>query len=230
MADGKNELQSLAYETRTETVILIDEGQATYTDLILWNTYFKIWAGHIPGPFSVIIACAHASPRTITSGPYPQIVLEERQKIGLHPQEGPTDTPLGLLFDKMELDELYALAVAAKAMPLIDEPLKESIFQWTEGYIAVVCAITKMIGESTMVADGQRRGFLPNGSIKYELGDQLPGGLDVEDIDFAHEKGLLYTERTPIYSRSRRVTFAFPLQRALLQICLCPPMSDLLKE
>ncbi|KAJ7476000.1 hypothetical protein FB451DRAFT_1397371 [Mycena latifolia] len=269
-----NDLRRSALETETETVVFIDEGQATYADSILWNTYFKIWAGDFPGPFGVIIACAYgsASPHIRASGPYTSLVLEDGQRIGLRPQEGSTDTPLGLLFDEVELDEIYALAVATKAMPPIDKPLKELIFTWTEGYISVVSAIAKTIGEKkqwirdgrtytlddfirdypqenllqTLMANDQCRRLLPNeviaadprvirvfsrlfvdGAIEYEPGDQLPGGLDLRDIDFAHEKGLLYTEGS---SRSWRITFAFPLQRALLQMSLCPPIPDISQD
>ncbi|KAJ7506542.1 hypothetical protein B0H11DRAFT_2219241 [Mycena galericulata] len=279
-------LRRRCFENEIQTVVLIDEGQTTYTDFTLWNTYFKMWAGDLPGPFGVIVACVYGSVtqemRTII--PHTSFILEHRQRIGLRPEVytdiplgRPSDKALGLLFDKEELEELYALAVAAKVMPPIDEPLKQLIFHWTEGYISIVSVIAKLIGErkeridgntiytleefiqdypqetffQSLAADVQCRRFLPSqaissdpriirvfsrlivdGSIEYELGDQNPdlgSDLDWKDIDFAHEKGLIYMERTPIsYSwLSCRITFAFPLQRALLQMSLCPPIPDL---
>ncbi|KAJ6559176.1 hypothetical protein DFH09DRAFT_1083777 [Mycena vulgaris] len=261
-----------ALATGRDTIILIDEGQATYSDLTLWNTYFKGWAGDLSGPFGVIIACSYGSvsPHVMASGPYTPINLEDSQRIELRRS---SDNPLGLLFDQAEMDELFDLAVAAKVMPPTDQPLRQLVFQWTEGYISVVVAIVKMMGTdkqkiraneiytlsqfleaypqktlfATLAANGQCRRFLPSyavaadpriirvfsrllvdGQIEYEVEDQSPGGLDREDLDFAHEKGLIYLERTSASSLSCRISFTFPLQRGLLQMSLRPPIPDLL--
>ncbi|KAJ7109936.1 hypothetical protein C8R44DRAFT_800978 [Mycena epipterygia] len=179
-----------ALSTRNETVILIDEGQASYLDLTLWNTFFKAWAADVPGPFRIIIACSYGSvtPHVMTSGPYTPISLQNSQRIGLRRS---SDSSLALLFDKAEVDELFALAVDKKVIPRIDEPLRELIFRWTDGYISVVTAILKMITRKkqyirdnqiytlhefskdysqetffgTVVADGQCRRFLATEAV-----------------------------------------------------------------
>ncbi|KAJ7777464.1 hypothetical protein B0H16DRAFT_1505609 [Mycena metata] len=147
-------LQKESLKTNTRTVILIDEGQASYGDVMLWNSQFKIYAGHPFGPFNIIIACTYGisiSPE-IMDPRIPYIRLGAKQNIGLRREEDPpgyraenSDTPLAILFDNEELDELYTLAVSAKILPPIDEELKDAIFRWTGGYIAIVWVIVRMI-------------------------------------------------------------------------------------
>ncbi|KAJ7275533.1 hypothetical protein B0H12DRAFT_264903 [Mycena haematopus] len=135
-----------ARNDKITTVILIDEGQTTYSDIPLWNTYYKTWGGYRDGDskyFGIIIACAYgsASPFAMTGLPYTPMVLEDRQRIGLYPS---ANSPLRLLFNKAELEELLLLATASKAMPPINSDFRNTIFEWTSGYIAVVGALVNM--------------------------------------------------------------------------------------
>ncbi|KAJ6560460.1 hypothetical protein B0H19DRAFT_117009 [Mycena capillaripes] len=67
-----------------------------------------------------------------------------------------------------------------------------------------------------------------DGSIVYGPENPLPEGLGVEDINFAHRKGLLYIESTA--RGDSRISFAFPLQRSLFQMSLRPPAHDCLED
>ncbi|KAJ7229160.1 hypothetical protein GGX14DRAFT_416907, partial [Mycena pura] len=257
-----------ALKKRTKITILIDEAQATFPDTTLWNTYFKTWAGDFHGFFGIIIACSYGSsnPHMLTPG---APILEDVQRIGLRRT---TDAPLGLLFSQAEVNELLDLAISLNQMPRIDEPLRQQIFQWTQGYSSVVTTLVKMIGVkkcrdgaiftlhdftreyppetlfSTLVANGQCGRFLPrpdvvadprlirvfsklfvDKEIIYEENEQFPGGLLRSDLDFAHEKSLLYIEHYPNSSR-RCISFIFPLQRGLLQMRLQPPIPDHLED
>lgn len=71
--------------------------------------------------------------------------------------------------------------------------------------------------------------LLVDEAIIYEENEELPGGLPRSDLDFAHEKSLLYIEHYPESSR-RRISFIFPLQRGLLQMRLQPPIPDHLED
>ncbi|KAJ7749284.1 hypothetical protein DFH07DRAFT_961794 [Mycena maculata] len=255
------DLQNVAFETNTETIVLIDEGQATYTDDHLWNVFFKAWAGDLKGPFAIIIACAYGSvsSHVLTKGPYTPIQLEASQKIGLRRS---VDAPLGLLFETYEVEELLQRGIATGDIPRIDQRLKDLIYYWTQGYISVVSAFIKMLIRSkdiytleafihdypqetmlqALAANGQCRRFLPSDEtaadprvirvfsrllvdeeIHYKEGDENPGGLDRNDLDFVHEKGLIYIEQK---EAERRISFIFPLQRGLLQLSLRPPPFD----
>ncbi|KAJ7683035.1 hypothetical protein B0H17DRAFT_1075066, partial [Mycena rosella] len=262
-------LRDKALENNIETVVLIDEGQASYGDSALWNSSFKAWAGDIPCPFRILIACAWGSvtPHAMTSAWYSAIVLEEQQKIGLRPSPR---SPFGLLFNKSEMEELFAAAVATGTTPTLDQDLQSTIFELTAGYASVVVAILKAIGAKiahireqknysledfrkewhppeelfkTLAANGACLRFLPKGTIaedprvvrvfkrlfvdgpiEYEEGDEHPGGLDRDDLDFVHQKGLLYVEH--LQRASRRISFTFPLQQGLLQTMLLPPIPD----
>ncbi|KAJ7601276.1 hypothetical protein B0H17DRAFT_1123474 [Mycena rosella] len=211
-------LRDKALENSIETVVLIDEGQASYGDFTLWNSYFKAWTGDITCQFRILIACAWGSvtPHAMTSGWYPKIVLEEQQKIGLRPS--PT-SPFGLLFINPKWRNLQS-----------------AIFELTAGYASVVVAILRAIGAKiealirkqksysledfrkewhppeelfeTLAANGPCLRFLPKGTIaedprvvrvfkrlfvdgpiEYREGDEYPGGLDRDDLDFVHQKG-----------------------------------------
>ncbi|KAJ7724952.1 hypothetical protein DFH07DRAFT_261958 [Mycena maculata] len=259
------DLQNFAFETNTETIVLIDEGQATYSDVHLWNVFFKAWAGDLKGPFAIIIACVYGSvPHVLTKGPYAPIQLEVSQKIGLRRS---ADAPLGLLFEAHEVEELFQLRITAGDIPQIDQRLKHLVYYWTQGYVSVLSAFIKMFHNKSLIRsrgvytleafirdypqqtmlqalaeNGPCRRFLPSDEnaadprvirvfsrllvddeIRYTESDENPSGLDRSDLDFVHEKGLIYIEHK---GAEQRISFTFPLQRGLLQLSLRPPPLD----
>ncbi|KAJ7159852.1 hypothetical protein C8R43DRAFT_347266 [Mycena crocata] len=257
------------------TVILIDEGQASYDDTILWNTYFKLWATDLGTNVGIMIACAYGSvtPYTLSQGPYTPIVLESRQRVGLRPQKGLTAAPLGLLFDQGEVNTLLDMAIGQHVMPRIDQTLRDLFFDWTAGYASVVMAMVGALSVKQHVRDGKEYNirefivdfpqetffrilaangacarFLPteatasdpriirvfsylfvHGHLLLQSGQRLPDELELSDFDFAHERGLLYMERSAQESETL-ISFSFPLQRCLLQLTLCPPIPDRLDD
>ncbi|KAJ6485658.1 hypothetical protein C8R45DRAFT_997364 [Mycena sanguinolenta] len=252
-----------------ETFLLIDEGQATYSDDQLWNDFFKQWGADVENTrLKILIACAYGNVGThAVSLRYTPMWIE---KISLRPTEG---CSLQLLLNRSEMEQLILTAVDKKHMPPIDQELFDWIFTWTAGYISVVMAFVRIFGArkqrirdqevytmedfrndcppeslfSTLAGYGPCQRFLPNPTfagdarifrvfsqllveeeIDYDPVNPASSGLNPTDFDFAHARGLLYTERSS--SGTLTISFAFPLQRSLLQTILLPPIPDLLED
>lgn len=151
--------QRQAIEQNTPTFVIIDEGQQTFSHVVLWNIDFKAIVSDRTGqPFYIIIACSYGSAISsvfVSHNSIP-ISLSEVNRINLRP----TDVvcwkdvkPLGLLFDKDELPQLYELWVKAKRMPPIDTELQDLIYRWSEGYIAVVSAMVTLISVKVSLSE-----------------------------------------------------------------------------
>ncbi|KAJ7712424.1 hypothetical protein B0H16DRAFT_566429 [Mycena metata] len=265
------QVRNSATSQQTALVIIIDEAQASYADLVLWNTYFKNWAGH-PHPYcSILIACAWGSttPHSLTIGPYPPLHFKDAQRINLRRTD---HDPFGLLFEKAEIQEVFQSSAEAKWTPWLGDDLKDALVFWSSGYPAVVIAFTLMCtakkehirrghlytlaeffhdhSTATLLenlrTDGQCSRFLPKtdlvaadprvvrvfqvlslaDSIDYNESDLFPGGISRSDLDFVHSKGFVDIEYLPVSAGSMRLSFTFPLQRALLQMILKPPVPD----
>ncbi|KAJ7039092.1 hypothetical protein C8F04DRAFT_317250 [Mycena alexandri] len=134
--DLHNEL-SQAYDEANQDrpiFILIDEGQATYTDLILWNRFLKAWSGHNKQYFACLIACSWGS----TTGLYAPIELDASLRLELRPT---AEDSFSLLFNVEEFHELVTSAVNNNMIPELDQDLRKHLFEQTSGYAAVVRCI-----------------------------------------------------------------------------------------
>ncbi|KAJ7694024.1 hypothetical protein B0H16DRAFT_38823 [Mycena metata] len=131
-------------DNENPTCILIDEGQTTYQDLILWNRFFKSWSGHGRQGFSLLIACAwgSTSSHTMATGPYTPMELDASRRLELRPS---AVDPWGLLFRFEESNELIDSAVNAKLIPQLDQDLRKHLHERSSGYAAVLRSLVSYI-------------------------------------------------------------------------------------
>ncbi|KAE9408958.1 hypothetical protein BT96DRAFT_985279 [Gymnopus androsaceus JB14] len=280
--DDRMDLEGYEHEAirrNATTSVLIDEGQATYTDIDLWTGLFKRVADALPGhPFRIIVACSYGSAMPETTDfdsdeilPY----LNEDMRVNLRPTSfAPTIhafPPLGLAFEKAEVDDYISMGVDQGAWPRIDQALRELIDKWSDGYIALISAMMEVVGTNKnkvrkneiytlkeFKQDHPLQGLLNGLVVNTHCGrllpkadvaadprvnrvfaylmvhdhisstNPLPSGLDPADIRFVHRLGLLYMER--MSNRRTQFSFSFPLQKVMLQLCLEPPVPDLLED
>lgn len=120
--------------------LLLDEGQDSYSDHILWNAFFKgVSDGGYPRN-RVILFCSYGSP---SSRPIPHrigtpLALRDAARISLWP----TEKSIGMLFNRSEFDEV----VARFERPLnLHADLQDLIFDWTVGHAGAVVELLRLI-------------------------------------------------------------------------------------
>ncbi|KAE9405580.1 hypothetical protein BT96DRAFT_329766 [Gymnopus androsaceus JB14] len=146
-------IQSDAIEQEALTYVLIDEAQGTFNDTILWTKLFKRVADSHPGHFfRIIIACSYGSAMP-TAAPFdPEIApaLSDNMRINLRLNPSrltiQNTPPLGLLFDKDDVDDYISRGVRNRSWPQIDHALRTLIVKWSLGYIALIETMMLLAG------------------------------------------------------------------------------------
>ncbi|BCR88447.1 ATP-binding protein [Aspergillus chevalieri] len=101
--------QDLSWVLTSNTVIIVDEAQATYSDDTLWNTIFKERLTPNVYKFRLCLFCSYGSPAT---GPDPTfftpVKFSDEQRISLTPQNQQDSPPIGLFYDKEEFRDVIS--------------------------------------------------------------------------------------------------------------------------
>ncbi|ODM16963.1 hypothetical protein SI65_07361 [Aspergillus cristatus] len=139
----------------SNTVILVDEAQVTYSDDVLWNTILKQRQSSLFGyNFRLCLFCSYGSPET---GPdqtfFTPVRLSNQQCISLTPQSRQGSPTIGLFYDKEEFKDVVSRSIpyeyrknftsdeAAPKKFTFDEVAQDYIFALSNGHPGAVESI-----------------------------------------------------------------------------------------
>lgn len=131
----------------SQVFLLFDEGQETYRDVPLWNSFLK-GIGTGDDRYRAILFCSYGS---ASSTPAPQEhvqfatppSLRKAACISLHP----TADVVGLLLTRSEFDEVVSLH---RDRPSLDPHLTTLIFEYTAGHVGAVVDILSIISSQVV--------------------------------------------------------------------------------
>jgi len=140
----------LSWVLTSNTVIIVDEAQTTYSDDTLWNTIFKERLTPNVYKFQLCLFCSYGSP---AAGPDPTfftpVKFSDEQRISLTPQNQQDSPPIGLFYDKEEFRDVVSrlLTFHYEETFNFDEGALEYIFAVTNGHPGAVTSIVDVIYE-----------------------------------------------------------------------------------
>ncbi|ODM23379.1 hypothetical protein SI65_00968 [Aspergillus cristatus] len=141
----------LSWVLTSNTVIIVDEAQMTYSDDTLWNTIFKERLTPNVYKFQLCLFCSYGSP---AAGPDPTfftpVKFSDEQRISLTPQNQQDSPPIGLFYDKEEFRDVVSrlLTFHYEETFNFDECALEYIFAVTNGHPGAVTSIVDVIYEA----------------------------------------------------------------------------------
>jgi hypothetical protein len=125
-------------------VILIDEAQRTYSNLLLWGTLMKDCANLGGAKFALFSAYGSAGgcPSKVKSGTPP--VLQLNQRISLHPTGDP---PVGLLLTEAEaidiVDRICNTTIANTKSTKFTEKLRDFLIRISGYHVGALASLVK---------------------------------------------------------------------------------------
>ncbi|BCR87943.1 ATP-binding protein [Aspergillus chevalieri] len=143
--------QDLSWVLTSNTVILVDEAQATYNDDALWNTIFKERLTPSVYKFKLCLFCSYGSPVT---GPdqtfFTPVRFSDQQRISLTPQSQEDSPPIGLFYDKEEFKDVVSrlLTFYYEERFNFNEGALEYIFALSNGHPGAVTSIVDVLYEA----------------------------------------------------------------------------------
>jgi hypothetical protein len=143
--------QDLSWVLTSNTVIIVDEAQTTYSDDTLWNTIFKERLTPNVYKFRLCLFCSYGSP---AAGPDPTfftpVKFSDEQRTSLTPQNQQDSPPIGLFYDKEEFRDVISrlLTFHYEETFNFDEGALEYIFAVTNGHPGAVTSIVDVIYEA----------------------------------------------------------------------------------
>jgi len=136
---------SLSWVLTSNTVILVDEAQMTYSDDVLWNTILKGRQSSLFGyNFRLCFFCSYGSPE---AGPdqtfFTPVRLSNQQCISLTPQNQQYSPPIGLFYDKEEFRDVVSRSIPFEYRDkfTFDEGAQDYIFALSNGHPGAVESI-----------------------------------------------------------------------------------------
>ena len=119
---------------------LLDEGQDSFEDDILWNTFFKGVSDGRHDCYRVILFCSYGSPssRPVLHHIGAPLVLRDAARVSLWPNEG----SIGILLNRSEFDEVVSLYERPQNL---HPDLQDLIFDWTVGHVGAVIEMLHVI-------------------------------------------------------------------------------------
>ncbi|ODM16358.1 hypothetical protein SI65_08358 [Aspergillus cristatus] len=141
--------QDLSWVVTSDTVILVDEAQKTYSDSVLWNTIFKARQKSVCAyNFRLCLLCSYGSPGT---GPdqtfFTPVTLVNKQRISLTPQSQPGSPSIGLFYSKEEFKDVVSRLIKYlyKQQFSFDEDALDYIFVLSGGHPGAVESLVNVI-------------------------------------------------------------------------------------
>jgi len=122
------------------TFLLFDEGQDTYGDAALWNTFLKGVSDGLFSHYRVILFCSYGSPspRPVSYRIGAPPILRDAARIYMWP----TERSIGMLLNRKEFDEV----VSRFYRPLNLHPnLRDLIFDWTVGHAGAAVELLRLV-------------------------------------------------------------------------------------
>jgi hypothetical protein len=135
-----------------KTYILSDNGQDTYWDTELWESFFKDHQQRRNG-FRIILFCSYgsASKRMVDYQHGTPGVAQPTARISLRPNTLLSE-PVGLLLNREEFDDV----VKRSALVLLGPDLQDFIFESTDGHVGAVMglldALSKLVSSSDSIS------------------------------------------------------------------------------
>ena len=132
----------LNYPTSTTTYLIFDNGEDTYWDTYLWETFFK--SQQFTGAYQIILFCGYGSAGTQPLS-YPKgtpLRLDPKARVSLMRNSESADEfgSIGLLLSRAEFDEVVERAHEYG----LDDSFKDMIFLWTSGHVGAVADILRI--------------------------------------------------------------------------------------
>ena len=141
--------QGHSWVVTSDTVILVDEAQKTYSDSVLWNTIFKERQKSVCAyNFRLCLFCSYGSPGT---GPdqtfFTPVTLVNKQRISLTPQSQPGSPSIGLFYSKEEFRDVVSRLIKYlyKQKFSFDEGALDYIFVLSGGHPGAVESLVNVI-------------------------------------------------------------------------------------
>ncbi|KDQ06790.1 hypothetical protein BOTBODRAFT_181260 [Botryobasidium botryosum FD-172 SS1] len=199
-------------QQRDNTYLLFDNAQATYWDTQLWISFFK----DIPqGPYDhVALFCQY-------DGPYPQMIdhlmpIPEEARLPFRPYASNVKPHVGLLLSRSEFDDFVRLH-SDPIRSLLDVHLREMLYVWTTGHVAVVKDLLRYIGS-------ERQSQFERGEVLTF--DDFLDNFSLDDIFKRIEGQTYFAQRL---SRNTQLSEA-PIFRKLLRMGLMEVEEDDVSE
>jgi hypothetical protein len=138
----------------TTTYILIDNGQDTYWDILLWEIFFKSVTSSTNLLYRVIIFCSYGSagirPLDYKTGTPLDLTPQARVSLVPNREQDGEFPPIGLLYTREEFNEVIEVS---SCKGKLGEDLQELIFSWTNGYAGAVTAMLDIISTEVSFLD-----------------------------------------------------------------------------
>jgi hypothetical protein len=135
----------------SQTVIIIDEAQLSYTDSNLWNVIIKeLLDGTAPVDIEICLFCSYGSPLTgvdVMTGYYSPGVLKPTQRVTLAPHEDECLPRVGLFFTMVEFNDVVSRMIRYifQEQFTLDEEAASYIFSFTNGHPGGVSSVMEYI-------------------------------------------------------------------------------------
>ena len=128
----------------TTTYLIFDNGEDTYWDTYLWETFFK--SQQFTGAYQIILFCGYGSAGTQPLS-YPNgtpLKLDPKARVSLicHDESADEFGSIGLFLSRTEFDEVVQRAHEFSLH--LDSSFKDLIFSWTGGHAGAVADILRM--------------------------------------------------------------------------------------
>lgn len=122
----------------SQAVLIIDEGQTSYNDAILWNEILKSRCYGKGEEIMFCLFCSYGSPSTgveTTTCEFTPAILNPEQRVTLTPQTNAAAPDFGLFFSKTEFYDATSRIGSKKIPPIIlQTDAIEYLFSFTNGH------------------------------------------------------------------------------------------------
>ena len=133
----------------SDTVILVDEAQKSYTDEVLWNTVLKErQATTCVYNFRLCLFCSYGNPNTgLDETFFTPVNLSHGKRISLTPQSLQGSPSIGLFYDKEEFKDAVSRLLAFQCPEefSFDEDAQDYIFTLSNGHPGAVSSIVNIL-------------------------------------------------------------------------------------
>lgn len=139
-----------ANEPLRDTVLLIDEAQATYSDSVFWNRMLKDLLGY-PRNIRVCLFSSYGSPRvglpeSSCRGKWTPVRFSRDNCVSLVPSGLPDDPQIGLFFNRDEFEIAWTKACNQPPMAFVfEEAARQYVMDVTNGHPGAVKSMAEYL-------------------------------------------------------------------------------------
>jgi hypothetical protein len=146
-----------------DRVLLLDEGQSSYYDKMLWNTLIKSVSMNVAGVYMVILSCYGAPGKIpVNMRDLTPMVFDKCQRVGLSwDEDSGGATQAGLLLKIQESAEICERLCGTVSPPLsFPLELKNWLHELTDGHVGALVSVVFMIRTNEVRSRCRRFTFL----------------------------------------------------------------------